>query len=128
MAEFLQIAHEGLNNAYIIFSLFLGVYAGYLSGAGKSLSGNFWGAMWVNTFLAGAVFFVTLLLLLPFGFEAKRFVYYLYAIYFVISLPGLFSILQGNDNRRAAFYFGIVALFNGAAAYRAGEFLVTPWQ
>ena len=127
MAEILKVAHEGLNNAYIIFSLLLGLYAGYLGGASKPLSGNFWGAMWINTFLAGAVFLVTLLLL-PFGFEAKRFVYYLYALYFVISLPGLFSILNGNDNRRAAFYFGVVALFNSAAAYRAGEYLVTPWH
>ncbi len=127
MADILQIAHEGLNNAYIIFSFFLGIYAGYLGGASKPLSGNFWGAMWMNTFLAGSVFTVTLLLLL-FGYEAQRIVYYLYALYFVISLPGLFSILQGNDNRRAAFYFGVVALFNSAAAYRAGEYLVKPWQ
>lgn len=127
MAEFLQTAHEGFNNAYIIFSIILGVYAGILGGSRQSLSGNFWGAMWVNTFLAAATLAVALLLL-PFGFQADRFVYYLYALYFVISLPGLFSILEGNDNNRAAFYFGVVALFNGAAAYRAGSILILPWQ
>ncbi|MCI0710106.1 MAG: hypothetical protein L0154_08080 [Chloroflexi bacterium] len=127
MEEALPDIHGGLNNAYIIFCFILGIYAAWLGANNRPLSGNFWGAMWTNTALAGAVFVVAMLMLVL-GIEARRSVYYLYALYFLISLPGLFAILQGSDNRRAAFLFGVVALFNGAAAYRAGEYLTVPWQ
>ena len=127
MAEFLQAAHTGLNNAYILFSAFLGIYAAVLAGRDVTISGNFWGAMWVNTFLAGGVLAVSILLLLL-GEQAHRVVYYLYAVYFVISLPGLFAIQDGNDNRKAAFFYAVVALFNSAAASRAGTLLVEPWH
>lgn len=127
MEDVLPDIHAGLNNAYILFSFILGVYAAWLGANSGSLSGNFWGAMWINTALAGGVFLVSIFMLVL-GIEARRSVYYLYALYFLISLPGLFAILQGNDDRRAAFLFGVVALFNGAAAYRAGEFLTVPWQ
>jgi hypothetical protein len=127
MEDVLPDIHAGLNNAYIIFSFILGIYAAWLGASRGSLSGNFWGAMWTNTVLAGGVFAVAILMLVL-GIQARRGVYYLYALYFLISLPGLFAILQGNDDRRAAFLFGVVALFNGAAAYRAGQFLTVPWQ
>jgi hypothetical protein len=127
VTEALQALHSGFNTAYILFSFALGIYATILAGRNHPLSGNFWGAMWMNTALAGGVFLVAIMLFVA-GSEARRFVYYLYALYFLISLPGLFAILQGNDNQRAALAFGIVSLFNSAAAYRAGEFLVLPWQ
>lgn len=127
MIDVLQTAHEGFNNAYILFSFILGVYAAYLGANGRPLSGNFWGAVWTNTGLAGMVLLVTIGLLVQ-GVEAQRVVYYLYQVYFIISLPGLFTILEGNDNRRAAFFFGVVAMFNSAAAYRAGSLLAIPWK
>jgi hypothetical protein len=127
MEEVLQTAHEGFNNAYIIFSFLLGIYAAFLGANGRTLSGNFWGAMWTNTVLAAVVLLVAIVLLIM-GVQAKRSVYYLYGLYFVISLPGLFAIQSGNDNRRAAFFFAVVAVFNSAAAYRAGDLLVKPWQ
>lgn len=127
MEEALQNLHAGLNNAYVIFCVILGIYAAVLAGRNERLSGNFWGAMWTNTALAAVVFAVTLILTIL-GETPKRRVYYLYAIYFVISLPGLYAALQGDDNRRAALWFGVVALFNAGAAYRAGSVLVEPWQ
>ena len=127
MRQELQDLHAGLNNAYIIFCMLLGIYAVILAARTLPLSGNFWGAMWVNTGLAAGVLVVVLLLWLS-GLTPKRGVYYLYAIYFVISLPGLFATLDGADNRRAALWFGAVAFFNAGAAYRAGEVLILPWQ
>jgi hypothetical protein len=127
MAQALQDFHSGLSNAYVIFCFLLGIYAVTLAGRNLPLSGNFWGAMWTNTALAALVLVVTLALTLL-GEIPKRRVYYLYAIYFVISLPGLYAALQGEDNRRAALWFGAVALFNAGAAYRAGTVLVDSWQ
>lgn len=63
------------------------------------------------------------------GVKPKRVItYYLYAAYFLISMPGLFASLRGNDNRRAAYFFGILGVFNAAAAYRAETVLVLPWD
>ncbi|PJF44102.1 MAG: hypothetical protein CUN55_05675 [Phototrophicales bacterium] len=122
MTDFLLIVHGGFSTAYILFSAILGVYAAVLAGQNQALSGNFWGAMWTNTFLASAVFIVTIILSLL-GEPPQRTVYYLYTFYFAISLPGVYAIMQGNDNRNAALAFGIVALFNSAAAYRAQSLL-----
>ncbi|NJL95080.1 MAG: hypothetical protein HC915_15870 [Anaerolineae bacterium] len=126
-----------LNNAYILFSLILGAYAVMLAARGVPLSGNFWGALWTNTGLATAIFALALLMTLtglrPYGIppsEARqiRWVYYLYGIYFIISLPGLFTLLRGNDTGRAGIWFGSVALFNAAANYRAAYGLVDAWE
>lgn len=122
MEDVLLVLLEGFSNAYMLFCAILGVYAAVLGGQNMPLSGNFWGAMWLNTALAGAVFIVAVLLA-ALGQPADRSVYYLYTFYFVISLPGVYAILQGNDNRIAAFSFGIVAFFNSAAAFRAGSLL-----
>lgn len=122
MEDFLMVLLEGFSNAYILFCAFLGIYAVVLAGQNSPLSGNFWGAMWMNTALAALVLLVALLLVIL-GENAARSVYYLYQLYFVISLPGIYAIMQGNDNQRAALAFGIVAFFNSAAAYRASSLL-----
>lgn len=135
----MQTLFEGLNNAYIIFSFILGIYAAVLAGRNIPISGEFWGSLWSNTALAGAIFALALLMTLqgkrPVGVNPDdteaiipRDVYYLYAIYFIISLPGVYTLLGGADNRRAALFFGGVALFNSAAAYRATYWLITGWE
>ncbi|MBI5927939.1 MAG: hypothetical protein HY862_01410 [Chloroflexi bacterium] len=128
MEATLQNLHEGLNNAYIMFCFLLGIYAAWLGGTNKPLSGNYWGAMWIDTMLAVMVLVVAILLSIS-GVNPKRVItYYLYAVYFVISMPGLFAAMQGSDSRRAAYFFGILGVFNAAAAYRAETVLVLPWH
>ncbi|NDJ85466.1 MAG: hypothetical protein GYB66_06240 [Chloroflexi bacterium] len=127
MEQVLQDLHAGLNNAYILFSFLLGIYAAVIAGRNIPISGNFWGAMWMNTGLAALVF-VVLLVLAILGENPKRFVYYLYALYFVISLPGLYAALGGEDNRRSALWFSAVSLFNAGAAYRSVTVLIEPWE
>jgi hypothetical protein len=135
----METVFEGLNNAYILFSFLLGLYAAVIAGRNVPISGDFWGAMWINTGLAATILLVALILtaqgLRPVGVDPDhtdqiiyRDVYYLYAIYFVISLPGVFAIMHGGDNRRAALFFAAVALFNSAAAYRAVHWLLTGWE
>ncbi|KAB2906368.1 MAG: hypothetical protein KJ064_23915 [Anaerolineae bacterium] len=129
---------EILNNAYVLFCALVGIYAVYLGVQNIPLSGNFWGVVGMNTALAAAVLLAAVILTLqgktPHGpdpdgtGEMERSVYYLYAIYFVISLPGLFAIMRGNDNRTAAIFFAGVAFFNSAAAYRAGSLLAEVWK
>ena len=133
----MESIYHGLTNAYIMFSFALGIWAVILAARGQLISGNFWGAMWTNTGLAGAIFLVALVMTLqglrpygrpPGGEFQIRWVFYLYGVYFIISLPGLYTLLRGNDKPRAAIWFAAVALFNAAAMYRADEFLVQEWK
>jgi Na+/melibiose symporter-like transporter len=133
----METIFDGLNNAYILFCILVGAYAVLLAVQDKSLSGNFFGAVAVNSGLAAAILLVALVMTAmgdrPYGTaadgsgDAQRNIYYLYAIYFVISLPGVFTLSRGNDGRIAFIYAG-VAFFNAAAAYRAVTLLAETWK
>ncbi len=135
----METIFEALSTAYILYALVLGVYAAVLAGRDVPLSGEFWGAMWMNTLLAGAILLVAGVMsaqgLRPRGADPDnpdvqivRGVYYLYAIYFIISLPGIFAITRGNDNRLAALIYSGVALFNATAQYRVVFWLISAWE
>lgn len=135
----METLFEILNTAYIMFSLIVGVYAAVIAGNNQPISGEFFGTMWMVSGLATAILVVALIMTLtglrPVGTNPNntdeiitRDVYYLYAIYFVISLPGVFALTRGNDNRTAALFYGGVSLFNAAAAYRAVYWLLTDWE
>jgi hypothetical protein len=117
--------HAILNNAYILFSFALGAWCIYKLIRDEGLDGQFWGAITVNSLLA-AFILVFAIIMAVMGIEAKRWVYYLYAVYFVIVLPGTFSLLRGRDDRTAVIIFGIVTFFSGAAATRV-PLLTQPW-
>ncbi len=117
--------HAILNNAYILFSLALGFWSAFQGARRKPLGGQFWGALATNTILA-AVNLLLALIMAAMGIQARRGVYYLYAVYFVIVLPGTFALLRGRDDRVAAFIYGIVAFFSAGAASRV-PLLTQPW-
>ncbi len=117
--------HEILNNAYILFLFALGFWSAFQGGRRQPLGGQFWGALVTNTLLAAIIFLLSLLMA-AMGIQAKRGVYYLYAIYFVIVLPGTFALLRGRDDRTAAFIYGIVTFFSAGAASRV-PLLTQPW-
>ncbi|MFP4321542.1 MAG: hypothetical protein ACLFTK_03735 [Anaerolineales bacterium] len=135
----METIFEALSSAYIMFSLIVGFYAAVIAGRNVPISGEFWGTLWMNTALAGLILLVALVMtaqgLRPRGAnpdnpdeQITRSVYYLYAIYFVISLPGIFAITRGNDNRFTALIYSGVAFFNAAAQYRAVFWLISAWE
>jgi hypothetical protein len=135
----MQAIFEALNNAYIIFSFILGIWAAVLAGRNVPLSGEFWGSVSTNTLLAAAIFIVALILTVqgqrPMGLDPDnpdqsitRTVYYLYGVYFIISLPGVYTLSGGKTDRRTALFYSGVALFNAAAAYRAVYWLLSGWE
>ena len=117
--------HEILNNAYILFCLFIGFWSSVQAARNQPLGGQFWGAVATNSILAGEILLFSLVMALT-GIQAHRWVYYLYAVYFVIALPGTFTLLHGRDDRTAALIFGIVAFFSAGAALRT-PLLTQPW-
>ncbi len=119
MTNFLDTLSAILSNAYILFCLALGLWAGLNALRGDGLSGNFWGAMWSGTLLGVAGLLVWLLRTL--AGEDLRWVYFLYSLFFVLVLPGTFSLLRGRDDRTAATIFAGVAIFAALAAISATD-------
>jgi hypothetical protein len=108
-----------LNNAYILYCLAMGVWAGLLWLREEPLSGNFWGAMWLASFLAAISLAVGIIRAL--GGAQFRTVYWLYEFYFILVLPGTFALLRGRDDRGAAAVFAGVAIFSAFAAISTGD-------
>ncbi len=120
--------HSILFNMQILYSVGLGVYAAYLAAQNKGLSGNYWGAVGVYAVLAATILIIGILM----SFQGMRIerpnIYFLYMVFLVVIMPGLFSLLRGRDDRSAAIAFAILALFNASVSismYQRG--LVGPW-
>jgi hypothetical protein len=108
-----------LNNAYILYCLALGIWAGMLWLRDQPLSGNFWGAMWLAAVLAAAS--LTIGIIRAVGGEQFRAVYWLYEVFFILVLPGTFALLRGRDDRNAAAIFAGIAIFSAFAAISTAQ-------
>lgn len=128
MIAFLQAAHSILFNAHILFSLILGGWGIVMAARSRSISGNFWGAVATNTGLAGAVLLVGILMALQ-GYRPERInIYYLYMVWLVIIMPGMFSQLRGRDDSSAALAFAMLSVFNFFVALSMLQRgLINPW-
>ena len=112
----MEALHTILFNMHILYAVILGVYSVILSSRNEGLSGNFWGAIMIYAGLAGATLLVGLLLALQ-GYTIERqTIYFLYMLFLVIIMPGLFSLLRGRDDRNAAIAFAILAFFNASVS------------
>lgn len=120
--------HNILFNAHILYSLALGVWAAVTAARDESISGNFWGAVATSAVLAGIVMLVGGIMTVQ-GLRPQRIViYYLYMLWLIIIMPGLFTLLRGRDDRNAAIAFSILAFFNAATSYSmAQRAIVGPW-
>lgn len=115
MAEF----HDILFNMQILYSLALGIWAAVLAAQKQPLSGNYWGAIatFVGLVLVTAV--VGLVLTMQ-GFrprDGRLGLYFLYMVYLLIIMPGLFSLLRGRDDHTAALAFAVLGFFNASVAF-----------
>lgn len=120
--------HAILFNMQILYSLGLGVYAAVLAGQHKGLSGNYWGAVGIYAVLV-AVILVAGIIMYAQGMRVERpNIYFLYMIFLVVIMPGLFSMLRGRDDRSAAIAFALLAFFNASVSISMVQRgLVGPW-
>lgn len=125
--------HTVLFNAVILFSAFLGVWAGVLAGRNQPLSGNYWGAVVTFSGLSAATLLVGIIMTLqglrPGPEDQKRLtIYLLYMAFLVVIMPGLFSMLRGRDDRSAGIAFGLLAFFNASVGVSMVDRMVSgPW-
>ena len=124
----LNIIHNNLFIAHILYSVALGVWAAIMASRKESISGNFWGAVATYSILAGIVTLVGLVMTIQ-GLRPDRLeLYFLYMAFLVVIMPGLFSMLRGRDDRSAAIAFAFLAFFNASVSLSMMDRLVTgPW-
>ncbi len=122
--------HQILFNMHILYSLALGVWACGIAARNEVISGHYLGAVVTYALLAGVTLLVGIVLLLS-GFQPRSeriVVYILYLLWLSIIMPGLFSLMHGRDDRRAAIAFALLAFFNVTTSLSMIEReLVGPW-
>jgi hypothetical protein len=120
--------HGILFNMHILYSLALGIWAGFMALRGESISGNYWGAVATGAILAGAVLLVGIVMTIQGLRIARLGIYYLYMLWLMVIMPGLFSLLRGRDDRSAAVAFSILSLFNFFTSISMTQRgLIGPW-
>lgn len=122
--------HQILFNMHILYSLALGIWACAIVARNELISGHYLGAVLTYALLAAVTLLVGIALLLT-GFQPRServVVYALYLLWLSIIMPGLFSLMHGRDDRRAAIAFAILAFFNATTSLSMIEReLVGPW-
>jgi uncharacterized membrane protein YhaH (DUF805 family) len=113
-----------------LYSFGLGLYASWLTAREQSLSGNFWGSIGVYVILNIVVLIVGIILnIMGFTIQSgeRIFIYYLYMMFLIVIMPGLFSMLRGREDRSASMMFVALALFNASVSYSMIERGLSVW-
>lgn len=116
MSEF----HDFLFRWQMFYSFFLGIYAVVLAARSQGLSGNFWGAVAIYPILNIVVLAIGIFLWVSgYTIEAQEriLIYFLYMLFLIVIMPGLYSILRGRDDRQATWYFVALAIFNASVSF-----------
>lgn len=112
--------HGILFTMQILYSLALGVWATYQAAWNRPLTGGFWGSVAVYAVLNSVILLVGGFLFFR-GFtidaDGRVGIYFLYMLFLIVIMPGLFSMLHGRDDRRATIYFAALALFNASVSF-----------
>lgn len=120
--------HSILFNAYILFTLALGVWSAVMAARRQSISGNFWGAVATGAILAAVILLVGGVMFAQ-GLRIERpGIYFLYMFWLLVIVPGLFTMLRGRDDSSAALAFSLLCIFNFFVAISmAQRGLISPW-
>ncbi|MBW7880459.1 MAG: hypothetical protein H3C32_14235 [Anaerolineae bacterium] len=122
--------HGILFNAHILFSFALGVWAAVIAGRRQPIPGGYWGAVVVQSILAGVIVLLGVILTATGArpVDGRLGLYFLYMAWLAIIMPGLFSILRGRDDRSAALAFAMLAFFNAGVSLSMAQRQITgPW-
>ena len=122
--------HQILFNMHILYSLALGIWAAYIATRQSAIAGHYMGAVATYALLAGVTLLVGAALLVS-GLQPRSgrvLVYVLYMLWLAIIMPGLFSLMSGRDDQRAALAYALLACFNFTTSLSMMEReLVGPW-
>jgi hypothetical protein len=117
----MTIVHTGLANACLIFSLIIAGYGFWCFFRNQGLSGAFRGVLLFGEllYLAQMIVGITMAVQGLSPVSGRGWVHYLYGVVIVISIPGVFAITKGRDDRSAALTYAVLGLFLAGVALRA---------
>ena len=110
--------HRVLSNTTWLFFLLLGLWGVFRAIRKQGIGGSYWGALIIGEGLFVAQAILGLVLLID-GARPGRTVHFLYGVFAIVALPGLFAYLKGDDSNRSQWYFAILTLFLCGVAWRA---------
>lgn len=110
--------HGAISWTTVIFFGLMGVWGLIRAVRRYRVDGSFMGAMVIGEGLFIAQALLGLILVLT-GARPGRTVHFLYGIFALVALPGLFAYLRGEDDNQAQWYYAIATLFLAGVAIRA---------
>lgn len=114
----LYLLHDRLQIAFMLFMIIIGIWGCFLFFTGRSITGDFWGALVIGEGLVIVEAIVGILLYIG-GARPQRDIFHiLYAAVAVISIPATFAFTRGRDNRFEALIYGLLGFFLMGIAIR----------
>lgn len=113
--------HDFLFTWQMLYSFGLGIYATVLAARNQELSGNFWGAVAIYPILNIVILVMGIFLWFS-GYtiadaEHRVAIYFLYMLFLIVIMPGLYTMLRGRDDVKVTWYFVALAIFNASVSY-----------
>jgi hypothetical protein len=119
MYSFSLELHNFLSNTVWLFFLLLGLWGVVRAIQKQGVDGAYLGAMIIGQ----ALFYIQAILGLILYFEGGRPLrgnfHYLYGVFALVFLPGMFAYLRGDDSNRGQWIYALCCLFLFGIALRA---------
>ncbi len=116
--DFIGELHEVISRSTMLFFLLIGLWGTYRAIRRYEVDGSYFGALVIAEGLFVVQAILGLILLLG-GATPGRTIHFLYGVFALVALPGLFAYIKGDDSNRAQWYYAIMTLFLFGIALRA---------
>lgn len=116
--EFVGELHRIISLSTVLFLGFLGIWGFFRAVRRNSVDGSYMGALVIGELLIAFQAILGLILVLG-GERPGRIVHFIYGVFAVVALPGLFAYLKGDDSNQSQWYYAIATLFLAGVAIRA---------
>lgn len=116
--EFIVTLHSVLSRSAVLFFALIGIWGVFRALRKNGVDGSYLGALVIGEliFIAQAILGVIMLIG---GGSPARGVHFLYGVFALVALPGLFAYLKGDDSNQAQLYYAITTIFLAGVALRA---------
>ncbi|MFN2223436.1 MAG: hypothetical protein PVH65_04155 [Chloroflexota bacterium] len=118
MSVLLQL-HGVVSNSAVLFFFLLGIWGLFRAIRKQGVDGSYMGALVIGELIFVTQAVIGIILAIGGGVPGRGNFHYLYGVFALIALPGLFAYLRGDDSNLAQWYYGLAALFLFGIALRA---------
>jgi len=116
--DFVVELHRIISSSMVLFLGFIGIWGFIRAIRSKGVDGSYMGALVIGELLIAFQAILGLVLVLG-GERPGRVVHFIYGVFALVALPGLFAYLKGDDSNQSQWYYAIATLFLAGVAIRA---------